>query len=81
MMIRVDMNHLGFDTINNYAVGNSDKDYTNRIPVFYLIATARSHTEICNLRINVIKESGRSNLNNLRANLYESLKTLMEVEK
>lgn len=81
MMIRVDMNHLGFDTINNYAVGNSDKDYTNRIPVFYLIATARSHTEICNLRINVIKESRRSNLNNLRANLYESLKDLMVVEK
>ena len=47
MMVRVDMQSLGFDTINKYAVGDrSNSPYTNAIPMFSRIARARSHTEI-----------------------------------
>ncbi|WP_282742475.1 DUF262 domain-containing protein [Olsenella uli] len=47
MMVRVDMQSLGFDTINKYAIGNrTDSPYTNAIPMFSKIARARSHTEI-----------------------------------
>ena len=51
MMIRVDMDNLGMDTINNYAIGNKDKTYTNRIPMFFNIASARSSREITNMKI------------------------------
>ena len=76
MMIRVDMENLGFDTINNYAIGNEDKDYTNHIPMFFKIATARNNQEITNLRIQVIRtpdqaKSGKWN------ELYEKLKSLI----
>lgn len=47
MMVRVDMQSLGFDTINKYAVGDrANSPYTNAIPMFSRIARARSHTEI-----------------------------------
>ena len=60
MMIRVDMENLGFDTITNYAIGNEDKDYTNHIPMFFKIATARRNQEIANLRIQVIRTPDRA---------------------
>ena len=54
MMIRVDMKKLGFDTVNNYAVGDTDDNYrTNSIPMFFRIATARSSRDISDLRIAV----------------------------
>ncbi|MEE1210469.1 MAG: hypothetical protein U0K60_10560, partial [Parafannyhessea umbonata] len=47
MMVRVDMQSLGFDTINKYAIGDrANSPYTNAIPMFCRIARARSHTEI-----------------------------------
>lgn len=47
LMVRVDMQALGFDTINKYAVGDrANSPYTNAIPMFRRIARARSHTEI-----------------------------------
>lgn len=47
MMVRVDMQSLGFDTINKYAVGErANSPYTNAIPMFYKIARARNHAEI-----------------------------------
>ena len=50
LMVRVDMQALGFDTINKYAVGDRAKSpYTNAIPMFYKIARARSHTEIADI--------------------------------
>lgn len=50
MMVRVDMQALGFDTINKYAVGDrANSPYTNAIPMFYKIARARSHTEISDI--------------------------------
>ena len=52
MMIRVDMTHLGFDTINRYAIGRNDFDrYSNAKPVISMIAYARRHTEIAGMRL------------------------------
>ena len=50
-MIRVDMQHLGYDTINKYAVGEYNQAYSNILPVFSIIANARKHADISNLTI------------------------------
>lgn len=61
MMLRVDMNHLGFDTINRYAIGLGDKDrYTNAEPVISLISTARRHTEISGMSLMLKRENGEA---------------------
>lgn len=76
MMIRVDMDNLGMDTINNYAIGNKDKTYTNLIPMFFNIATARSNREIANLKIQIIRNPDKAQ-SETWDKLYQSLKTLM----
>lgn len=54
MMVRVDMIHLGFDTINRYAIGIADSDkYSNSLPLISMIASARRHTEISGIRLNM----------------------------
>lgn len=54
MMVRVDMQSLGFDTINKYAVGErTNSPYTNAIPMFRRIARARSHHEIADTIVRV----------------------------
>lgn len=78
MMIRVDMENLGMDTINNYAIGNKDKTYTNCIPMFFNIATARSNREIVNIKIQIVWDPDKSNSEKWNR-LYQSLKTLMGV--
>jgi len=50
-MIRTDMQHLGYDTINKYAIGEYNTQYSNNLPVFSLIANARKHADISNLTI------------------------------
>lgn len=55
-MLRVDMNRLGFSSINQYAVGEPNSAYTNTYPMFFLIRRARLHTEISNLRIRVKRD-------------------------
>lgn len=50
-MIRTDMQHLGFDTINKYAIGEYNAQYSNNLPVFSIIANARKHADISNLTI------------------------------
>jgi len=50
-MIRTDMKHLGYDTINKYAIGEYNNQYSNNIPVFSLIANARKHSDISNLTV------------------------------
>lgn len=78
MMIRIDMENLGMDTINNYAIGNKDKTYTNCIPMFFNIATARSNREIANIKIQIVRDPDKSNSEKWNP-LYQSLKTLMGV--
>lgn len=54
MMVRIDMQHLGFDTINRYAIGLGDNDkYSNAKPVISMITYARRHTEISGMRLNM----------------------------
>ena len=50
-MIRTDMQHLGYDTINKYAIGEYNAQYSNNLPVFSIIANARKHANISNLTI------------------------------
>lgn len=50
-MIRTDMQHLGYDTINKYAIGEYNSQYSNNLPVFSLIANARKHADISNLAV------------------------------
>ncbi|WP_035765029.1 DUF262 domain-containing protein [Butyrivibrio sp. NC2002] len=55
-MIRVDMENLGFDSINKYAIGDENNArYTNSIPLFSKISFARLHNEIANLQIKVLR--------------------------
>lgn len=79
MMIRVDMKNLGMDTINHYALGNRDKPYTNHIPMFFKIATARNNREIANMKIQIVRKSDSSE-SGTWDNLYQSLKELMGVQ-
>lgn len=76
MMIRVDMENLGMDTINNYAVGARDRAYTNRIPMFFDIAVARNHREIANMKILVTRDPDKATADAWNG-LYARLKTLM----
>ena len=50
-MIRTDMQHLGYDTINKYAIGEYNAQYSNNLPVFSIIANARKHADISNLTV------------------------------
>lgn len=50
-MIRTDMQHLGYDTINKYAIGEYNSQYSNNLPVFSLIANSRKHADISNLTV------------------------------
>lgn len=44
--LRLDMNHVSEDSINKYAVIESGADYTNQLPMFSIIKTARKPSDI-----------------------------------
>ena len=52
-MIRVDMQLLGQDTINKYAIGEQGGLYTNVVDMFRKIALARRHNEIARIQIKI----------------------------
>ena len=55
------MNHLGFDTVNRYAIGLGDNDkYTNSEPVISLISSARRHTEISGMPLMVKRDNDKA---------------------
>ena len=63
MMLRVNMQHLGFTSINKYAIGERDpqkNQYTNVIPVLSMIVSARKHTEISDISLKVDVEPRQS---------------------
>ena len=65
LMIRTDMEKLGYDTINNYSIGYDPRNvYTNHYPMFFLIKKARKHTEIANLNIYTEREYKKANSSN-----------------
>ena len=45
-ILRLDMNHVSEDSINKYAVIEGGADYTNTIPMFSVIKTARTPSDI-----------------------------------
>lgn len=63
MMIRIDMQHLGFDTINRYAIGVEDDKYSNTKPIISMIAYARRHTEISGMRLDMRDDDKAANEN------------------
>lgn len=81
-MIRVDMENLGFDSINKYAIGDDDNSrYTNAVAMFSKISFARLHNEISSLHIKVKRDPDRANHDKWN-DLYKKLKImngLMEV--
>nr|WP_313966134.1 DUF262 domain-containing protein [uncultured Porphyromonas sp.] len=73
MMLRVDMNHLGFDSVNRYAIGLGDRDrYTNTEPVISQISTARRHTEISGLSLELKRVNGEAETKKWQG-LYDAL--------
>ena len=73
MMLRVDMNHLGFDSVNRYAIGLGDNDkYTNSEPVISLISSARRHTEISGMPLMVKRDNDKAETEKWHG-LYEDL--------
>ena len=73
MMLRVDMNHLGFDSVNRYAIGLGDNDkYTNSEPVISLISSARRHTEISGMPLMVKRDNDEAEAEKWQG-LYEDL--------
>ncbi len=75
-MIRVDMENLGFDSINKYAIGDeSNQRYSNTIPMFSKISFARLHTEISGLQIK-IKRDNDAPASNKWMPLYTKLKEM-----
>ena len=80
-MIRMDIERLGFDTINNYAIGGDDYRfrYTNKISMFSVISSARKHTEIAGIPIKTQRDSGGPAAEKWRA-LYNQLNMMNGVE-
>lgn len=77
MMVRVDMQSLGFDTINKYAVGDrANSPYTNAIPMFSRIARARSHTEIADTLVRT-----RDDLEGMSPERTDLARTLVSIAK
>lgn len=76
MMLRIDMQNLGLDSINKYALGDDGNNhYTNHIPMFYKIATARRDTDIADLDVN-IKRADDKKLTTWKK-LYEYLEKIV----
>ena len=74
-MIRIDMETLGFDSINKYAIGDENNQYTNVIPMFAKISFARLHNEISGLQIRVKREGDTPKSSNWN-DLYQKLKEI-----
>ena len=74
-MLRVDMENLGFDSINKYAIGDENLRYTNTVAMFSKINQARVHNEISGLQIKVLREQDES-MNEKWNNLYKTIKLI-----
>lgn len=80
-MLRVDMENLGFDSINKYAVGDANNTrYTNAIPMFAKISQARLHNEISGLQVRA-RRAGDVPASGTWEKLYTALKDLNGLEE
>lgn len=71
MMLRVDMHTLSDKSINLYAVGE-EKAYTNTKPVISLITTARRHTEISAMTLDLKRADNKARAKTWQE-LYDAL--------
>ena len=70
-MLRIDREHLGYDTINKYAVGDDPNGrYSNCIPMFVRIVRARTHLDIVNVAVNMSKQDRKPELREKLEALY-----------
>lgn len=74
-MLRVDMENLGFDSINKYAIGDENSRYTNMVAMFSKISFARMHNEISSLQIRVRRDPDTP-AHDKWIDLYNSLKDI-----
>ena len=71
MMLRVDIYSLGYDSVNLYAIGE-EKAYTNTKPVISLITTARRHTEISAMTLDLKRTDNKARAKTWQE-LYDAL--------
>lgn len=71
MMLRVDMHTLSDKSIDLYAVGE-EKAYTNTKPVISLITTARRHTEISGMTLDLRRTDNKARVEKWQP-LYDAL--------
>lgn len=74
-MLRVDMENLGYDSINKYAIGGENYRYSNTVAMFSRIDLARKHTEIAGLQIKVRREPDLPSHTNWES-LYQTIKEM-----
>ena len=75
-MLRVDVDKLGYESINRYAVGSvGESRYSNNISMFSLIDYARTHNEISALQIKTTRTPDRAANSNWNG-LYMTLKAM-----
>ena len=78
-MVRVDMENLGFDSINKYAIGDENNSrYTNTIAIFSKISFARLHTEVSSLQIKVKRDPDQAASSNW-SELYSTIKEINRI--
>lgn len=78
MTLRIDMDVLGFDSINKYAIGESTNvSYSNTIPMFNIISNSLKHTDIENLHINYSNKENSMWLGR-HTDFIEKIKKIME---
>ncbi len=73
-MLRVDLENLGFDSVNKYAVGEESR-YSNSIKLFSIIADVRLHSEIANIPLNILRIPDAASVSKWD-DLYTALKNL-----
>lgn len=70
-MFSVDMENLGYNSINKYSIGEQNSKYSNNIGLFSKIELARTDNEISALPLNI-----QNNGNNKWNKLYKSIKNI-----
>ena len=79
MMLRVDMHTLSDKSIDLYAIGE-EKAYTNTKPVISLITTARRHTEISAMTLDLKRTDNKARAEKWQQ-LYNALRQLNGYKK
>ncbi len=78
-MLRVDMENLGFDSINKYAIGDENSRYTNTVAMFSKISFARMHNEISSLQLKVRRDPDTPSSEKWN-DLYKAIKKINGLE-